>query len=92
VAVTGLRRWKVIDLPENIASLSVAERKRIIRQTVAEHRASSIGHISLFGHVTGYLYCPNLEHTYQVNTDGQIESFDLGPFSEPIPRIWMGVK
>lgn len=92
VALAGLNRWKVLDLPSDIEHRAREQRHRIIRQRVLDHRTETGGRPGLFGHVTGYLYCPDPEHSYKVTTGGRIDSLNRGPFGEFIPRIGMGKR
>ena len=92
VALTGIKRWKVLDLPEDIESCSAEQRRRLIRQRVLDHQQAEGGRSGLFGRVTGYLYCPDPEHSYKITTSGRIESLNCGPFSEFIPKVWIGMK
>ena len=92
VALTGITRWKVIDLPGDIAACADGECRDVIRQAVRGDRYNEPGRRTPFGALTGYLYCPDHEHSYRVATTGRIESPDQGPFNEFIPRIRMGIK
>ncbi len=92
VALAGIKRWKVLELPEDIERCSAEQRRRLIRQRVLDHQQADGGRSGLFGQVTGYLYCPDSERSYQVTTTGRINSLSRGPFREFIPKIWMGKK
>ncbi len=90
VALTGLTRWKVIELPPDIQNRSRHERQRVIRARVVEHYRETGSRTGLFGRAVAYVYCPDPERSYRVTTTGRIDSLNLGPFSEYIPRIGMG--
>ncbi len=90
VALTGLKRWKVIELPPDIQDYSKLERQRVIRARVVQHYREAGNRTGLFGRAIAYLYCPDPEHSYCVTTAGRINSLNLGPFNEYIPRIGMG--
>lgn len=90
VALTGLTRWKVIELPPKIEYWSRHERRRVIRARVVKHYRETGSRNGLFGRAIAYVFCPDPAHSYRVTTTGRIDSLNLGPFKEFIPRIGMG--
>jgi len=92
VALTGLERWKRIELPAHADRCSRAQRRRIRRSAVREHFREDGQRDGLFGRAIGYVYRPSPEHSYRMTTDGRLDSLDLGPFTEPQTRYSVHVK
>jgi len=70
VAFIGIDHWKVITLPDDIASLRWSDQCCTIRKEIREHQSQEYVDRSMFGKVTGYLYRKTYEDSFLFNTEG----------------------
>lgn len=79
----GVRRWMEIELPDDIANRAQEEQAEIVAEKVAEHRAchGDVGKGDPFlGLVTGYLYRPTWNTSFEILPDNRIDPADRGRY------------
>ena len=72
VAFIGIEHWKIITLPEDIASLKWSDQRMTIIEKIREHQSQECVNTNIFGKVTGYLYRKTYNDSYLFNIDGTL--------------------
>ena len=83
----GTHRHKMVDVPENIPTKSCLEQIETIRTLITEHFKSSEGIAPFFGKISGYLYCPNYDSSYEFTIGGETDEINRGHFYLPEASI-----
>jgi len=92
VAFIGIEHWKVITLPEDIASLRWSEQCWTLREKIREHQSQEYVDRSMFGKVTGYLYRKTYDDSLLFSTDGTLLEMYRPQISKPEVYLKVGNK
>ena len=67
----GMKRWRTIILPPDIASYPEANQLEVVRTEIEKHYSKQEGIVPMCGKITGYSYCPTFESSYEFNIEGE---------------------
>ena len=79
VAAIVYKEFLYIKLKSDIDKLSMTRQLELVNSAVSDHMVKHEGKLPLFGTITGYLYCPNADSSYEISTEGTLLSNDEGP-------------
>jgi len=90
VAVFGEERFRRVNLPDGILTLSENLQEKIISQAASFHFASSSGQAGPFGKILGYIYRRSFDQSWRLNDKGQLLNRHSGPV--PVTKYTLSLK
>ncbi|MBV33923.1 MAG: hypothetical protein CMP47_00390 [Rickettsiales bacterium] len=78
VAALVYKQFLYIKLQAAIDNLPMTKQLELVHSSVKAHMTQHEGKLPLFGTITGYLYCPNTNSSYELNTEGELLSGNEG--------------
>jgi hypothetical protein len=79
----GVGVHKMFLLPDGIQEKPWEKQLKIVNDMSKECYRKKKGKVLLFGKITGYLYCPTYDSSYQVGLDGKTDGINHGHFNLP---------
>ena len=79
----GTRAHKMIAVSESLPNESWLKQIKIVRTLISEHIQNTKGVVPFFGKVSGYLYCPSYDSSYEFTVQGETDEVDKGHFWLP---------
>ena len=87
-AITGgPMRHKAFYLPVNFELETQADQFSQLKELVLNHFRDSNGLAPFFGKISGYLYCPSYDESYDFSIEGDLMSENQGHFQTPIATV-----
>jgi len=87
---SGMKRWKIIELPLAIANIPEEEQLEIIREEIKDHFKRQEGVVPFFGKIIGYRYQKTYDTSYLFTTEGEKINGDQGGFIVPEVYVTLG--
>jgi len=83
----GTMKHKAFYVPENLWLASEDNSFSLIGELIREHFNDSDGIVAFFGKISGYLYCPTYDDSYDFSINGDLLSKSLGHFYPPMASV-----
>ena len=83
----GTRVHKTVDVTEEIIAKPWHEQVKVVGSLVRKHYQASDGLAPFFGAISGYLYCPTFDNSYEFTIEGESDGTDKGIFWRPEATI-----
>lgn len=92
IAAMTYRQFIIIKLDNAIPSLPEQQQIEKVTAVIKKHIQETDGRLPVFGQITGYYYCPNVDSHYQFDCQGNKSTSNLGPIPMVQGNVSIGGK